>query len=91
MKKIILILLLTSFNVTVSNTCQCGSYESGTYHYEIVEESGGCCSGIAKGLGIANENAVKLSYERNEGAWVVSDRTFIKPHNAQDECCSENV
>lgn len=91
MKYLRLIVLLTiPLNFSFNTMCQCGSFADGITQYEVVEGSGGCCSGEASGLGMYDNNAISISYVRNEGAWEVDDIKLIEPSSAQNSCCDRN-
>lgn len=90
MKKLILLFsfccpLIISANIT----CSCGSFASGVYEYDV-QEGSGCCSGEPSGYGESG-NAHFISYERNDGAWQITDVREVSPINAQTQCCEPIV
>lgn len=90
MKKfIVLTLFMLSNQLNALQRCSCGSFENGIYEYNIVENTGGCCTGFPSGVNRENQ-AFLVTYEENEGVWEVVDVQGINPATAQSRCCQNN-
>lgn len=76
----ILCILGNSFHLNAKE-CSCGSFQAGLYDYSVVDNSGGCCSGIAQ------PKAFFTTYVYSEGAWEVADIENIAGGDAQKACC----
>ncbi len=82
--------IFSYFSMSSTDLCSCGSYENGTYEYQVIEESGGCCSGLPANdeeFGSGNQ----LTWERSEGGWRLTDIQAISNSDAQNECCQESA
>ncbi|MGM0634722.1 MAG: hypothetical protein ACQESK_01555 [Bacteroidota bacterium] len=90
MKKVLIILsLIFAIQANAIQHCSCGSFETGIYEYNIVENTGGCCSGFPAGVNDKNE-AYLVTYTLNEGVWEMREITGVNPETAQTRCCPNN-
>jgi len=84
------LICFSSLNMNGTDLCACGSYSDGTYEYQVIEESGGCCSGLP-----ANDEefgtGYQMSWERSEGGWRLTSIEAISNSDALSECCDESA
>jgi hypothetical protein len=62
--------------------CDCGSFSSGTFHFEISDEDADCCESAIGETGYAR------TWELNGKVWKLVESVGIRAADARSKCCN---